>query len=99
MKALKAISWPMVSSRSSTSVAPTHSTAMVVAAFRTWLTSPTRMWKDWAWYCFSSALAYLRSQRSRTGRSMPMPFTVSAPPSVSIRYDLASVEAANTSRA
>jgi hypothetical protein len=32
------------------------------------------------------------------GRSMPMPLTVSAPPSVSIRYALASVDAANLAR-
>ncbi len=99
IKALKAMSWPMVSSRVSTRSAPTHRTAIVVAALSSCPARPTAMLNDWARYCTSSAFAYFVSHFSRTGRSMPMPLTVSAPLSASIRYDFASVVTLKTSRA
>jgi hypothetical protein len=42
IRALKAISWPMVSSRASTRLAPAHRITIVVAEFRIWLARPTR---------------------------------------------------------
>jgi hypothetical protein len=99
IRALKAISCPMVSSRLRTRVAPAHRITIVVAEFRIWLPRPTRMLNDCARYWVSSALTYFFSHFRRTGRSLPMPLMVSMPPSASIRKDWASVEATNTSRA
>ena len=72
---------------------------MVVAAFSSCPARPMPMENDCERYATSSALAYFFSHFRRTGRSMPMPLTVSTPPSASIRNDFASVPAVNDSRA